>query len=290
MSLVLYSAQSRIWIDNMSSKSPINVSVRANVATIELSRPERWNALNVECRELLLTAIERIEGDDDIRAAILTGKGRAFCSGQDLAEACMNPDAEGGARVGDTLDTSYRPLVLALYNGRKPFVCAVNGDAIGGGVSLALACDIVVAARSASFVLPYCRLGLAADAGVSYFLPQFIARARALGLLLLGERIDAETAQQWGLIWRTADDGELLDVATSIAAQLARGPTAALAAIKTELTVARCHSLEQQLDHECDMQRVLERTKDYREGLRAILEKRQPDFRKDTPVSERAGG
>lgn len=262
-----------------SPESPVAFHVHEGVARIVLARPERSNALDAECRALLKEGLATVETREEVRAVILTGQGRAFCSGQDLAERCMDPGSDGGSRVAEILDNEYAPLVSALYHCSKPVVCAVNGVAYGGGVNLALACDIVLAAKSARFVQPYSRLGLSTDAGGSFFLPRLVGRARALGLLLLGEGIDADAAQQWGMIWRAVDDSDLSSLAWSIAAQLANGPTAALAAIKTSVNRADGHSLEQQLDNERDLQRALEQTVDYSEGRRAFLEKRRPAFR-----------
>lgn len=256
--------------------SPVTVSVRNGVASIVLTRPERRNALDAECRTLLLAAVERVESSEAVGAAILTGTGSAFCSGQDLREPEMDPLAKGGTRISEMLDSSYTPLVLALSGCRKPLVCAVNGPAFGGGVNLALACDVVVAARSARFVQPYCKLGLTADAGGSFFLPRMVGRARALGLLLLGDGIDADTAQEWGMIWKAVDDDDLAATAQGIAERLARGPTAALASIKKAVQVSFEHTLKQQLDHERDAQRVLERTEDYRERIAAFLTRKPP--------------
>lgn len=263
-----------------SKTLPVEFSVQDGVATILLARPERSNAMDAECRALLMQAITKVDHDEDIRAAILTGKGQTFCSGQDLSEPEMDPRADGGSRVSEiVLDKGYNPVVLAIYHCRKPLVCAVNGDAFGGGVNLALACDIVVAAKSAKFVQPYSRLGLTTDAGGSFFLPRLIGRARALGILLLSESVDAPTAQQWGMIWKAVESENLLDVAKRIAIQLARGPTTALAAIKSGVDVSYGHTLEQQLDYERDAQLVLEQAENYQEGFRSFLEKRTPSFR-----------
>ena len=258
---------------------PVEISVKNNVATIVLSRPEQRNALDRECRALLMQALATIEEDDDIRATILTGTGKVFCAGQNLDEPLMDPGSGSESRIWQILEEEYSPLMLALHHCKKPLVCAVNGDAFGGGVNIALACDLVVAAQSSHFVLPYCRLGLTTDAGGSFFLPRMVGRARAFGMLLLGERVDAVTAQQWGLIWKAVQDDELSEFAEGIASQLAAGPSEALQAIKTGLNAAESHSLEEQLEHEKNAQRILEKTDNYREGRRAFFEKRAPKFR-----------
>lgn len=259
-----------------SATSPVTVSVRNGVANIVLTRPERRNALDAECRALLLAAVKQVETSEAIGAAILTGTGPVFCSGQDLSEPGMDPLAKGGARISEILDLAYTPLIQALSECRKPLVCAVNGPAFGGGVNLALACDIVVGARSARFVQPYCNLGLTADAGASFFLPRMVGRARALGLLLLGDGINADTAQEWGMIWKAVDDCDLTATAQGIAERLARGPTAALASIKKAVQVSFENTLKEQLDHERDAQHVLQQTADYRKRITAFLAKKSP--------------
>src|SRR5213075_802618 len=209
-------------------------SVDAGVQRITLNRPEKLNALNPEMLEQLDQALERAKHESEIRAVLLTGAGRGFCTGQDLAER----DVRAGAPPIDlavSLGSHYNPLVRRMRELPKPIVCAVNGVAAGAGANIALACDIVLAARSASFVQSFSRLGLVPDSGGTYFLPRRVGAARAMGLALLGERLSAEDAERWGLIWATLDDSELASYSMEIARQLAAGPTKGYGLIKQAL-------------------------------------------------------
>src|SRR5918912_1326560 len=200
------------------------VSLDAGVLTITLNRPERLNALNPEMHGLLRAALERAMDESGVRAVLLTGAGRGFCTGQDLAER----DVSAGAAPIDlsvSLGSHYNPLVRRLRSLPKPIVCAVNGVAAGAGANIALACDLVIAARSATFVQAFSRLGLVPDSGGTFFLPRLVGTARAMGLALLAEPLSAERAGQWGLIWKVVDDPRLADEAMAVAQALARGPT-----------------------------------------------------------------
>lgn len=249
----------------------------SGIAQLTLNRPQRLNAFNEAMHAEMREALAEIGRDASIRALLLTGAGRGFCAGQDLDDRAVAP---GGAAVdlGASIDRNYRPLVLALRTLRVPVVCAVNGVAAGAGANLALACDLVVAARSASFIQAFCKLGLVPDSGGTYFLPRLVGTARALGLALLGERLTAEEAAAWGLIWRCVDDAELVAVATELCARLAQGPTRGLVATRQALHAAAANSLEQQLDLERDLQRELGYGDDYREGVAAFVGKRAPRF------------
>src|SRR5918912_128651 len=210
------------------------VSLDAGVLTITLNRPERLNALNPEMHGLLRAALERAMDESEIRALLLTGAGRGFCTGQDLAER----DVSAGAAPIDlsvSLGSHYNPLVRRLRELPKPIVCAVNGVAAGAGANIALACDIVLAARSASFVQAFARIGLVPDSGGTFFLPRLVGEARAKGLALLGEKLPAEQAAAWGLIWRCVDDADLMDEARTLAHGLAQGPTRGIALTKRAL-------------------------------------------------------
>lgn len=252
--------------------------VSTGVATLTLSRPERLNsftdAMHAEIRE----ALERICSDRSIRAMVLTGAGRGFCAGQDLSDRKVAP-GDGPRDLGASLETNYNPLIRALRALPLPVVCAVNGVAAGAGASLALACDVVIAARSASFVQAFCRLGLVPDAGGTYFLTRALGAPRALGLALFGDKLPAEQAEAWGLIWKCVDDAELMSTARSMAEQLAAGPTLGYARIKQAIFAAEKQALDAQLDLERDLQRELGRTADYREGVRAFMDKRAPVFK-----------
>jgi len=253
------------------------VSVDAGVETITLNRPEKLNALNPEMHAQLRAALERATDDTQIRALLITGAGRGFCTGQDLAER----DVSAGAAPIDlsvSLGSHYNPLVRRLRALPKPIVCAVNGVAAGAGANLALACDIVIAARSASFVQAFARLGLVPDSGGTFFLPRLIGTARAMGLALLAEPLSAERAEQWGLIWKAVDDERLADEARALARLLASGPTKGYGLLKKALDASAGNSLDAQLDLERDLQRDAGLSEDYREGVSAFKEKRAPRF------------
>lgn len=252
------------------------VSVEAGVATITLNRPEKLNALNPEMHERLRAAFERAESDAQIRAVLLTGAGRGFCTGQDLSERDVSPGAPP-IDLAASLDTNYNPLVRRMRALPKPIVCAVNGVAAGAGANLVLACDIVIAARSASFVQAFSKLGLVPDAGGTYFLPRLVGTARAMGLALLAEKLSAEQAAQWGLIWKVVDDDKLEAESRGIVTALASGPTKGYGYLKRALYAG--NSLDAQLDLERDLQRELGLSEDYREGVAAFKEKRPGRFK-----------
>src|SRR5881396_436154 len=211
--------------------SSILVSQAAGVLTITLNRPEKLNAFNPEMHSLLRQAIERAAGEADIRAVLLTGSGRGFCAGQDLAERDVSPGA-APIDLSVSIGSYYNPLVRRLRELPKPVVCAVNGIAAGAGVNVALACDLVLAARSASFVQSFARLGLVPDSGGTYFLPRLVGTARAMGLALLGEKIHADQAADWGLIWKCVDDAQFAQETDALARHLASAPTKGLARTK----------------------------------------------------------
>jgi 2-(1,2-epoxy-1,2-dihydrophenyl)acetyl-CoA isomerase len=248
------------------------------VATLALNRPEKLNSLNEAMHRELRAALEDCARDEDVRAILLTGAGRAFCAGQDLGERAMG-DGTGAPDLGDTLERLYNPLVRLIRGIEKPVVCAVNGVAAGAGANIALACDIVLAARSASFIQAFAGIGLVPDSGGTFFLPRLVGEARARGLALLGERLPAEQAAEWGLIWRCVDDEELPDEAGALAARLAEAPTRGLGLAKRALNASAANGLDAQLDLERDLQREAGRTEDYAEGVRAFLEKRPARFR-----------
>jgi 2-(1,2-epoxy-1,2-dihydrophenyl)acetyl-CoA isomerase len=254
------------------------VSVDAGIQSITLNRPEKLNALNPQMHELLRAALERAAGDDGIRAVLLTGSGRGFCTGQDLAERDVRPGAPP-IDLSVSLGAYYNPLVRRLRALPKPIVCAVNGVAAGAGANLALACDIVIAARSASFVQAFSRIGLVPDAGGTYFLPRLVGTARAMGLALLAEKLTAEQAAGWGLIWKCVEDAELVAESRTLAGTLASGPTKAYGNLKRALYASSGNSLDAQLDLERDLQRELGLSADYREGVTAFKEKRAPQFK-----------
>ena len=246
------------------------------VARITLNRPDRLNSFTTRMHGELRDALARV-AQGDTRVLLLTGEGRGFCAGQDLSDRAVAPDA-APVDLGASIEENYRPLVLGLRNLALPVVCAVNGVAAGAGANIALACDIVIAARSASFIQAFCRIGLVPDSGGTFFLPRLVGTARALGLALLGDKLSAEQAEAWGLIWKCVDDTELASTTDALVAQLARAPTGGLAAIKRALNASAGNTLEAQLDLERDLQRTLGYSADYREGVAAFLEKRPPRF------------
>ena len=253
------------------------VSLDAGVLTITLNRPEKLNALNPQMHQLLRAALERATDEPAIRAVLLTGAGRGFCTGQDLAER----DVTGAAPIdlSVSLGSHYNPLVRRLRALPKPIICAVNGVAAGAGANIALACDLVIAARSASFIQAFSKIGLMPDAGGSYFLPRLIGTARAMGLALLAEKLDAEQAVQWGLIWKVVDDDQLASEAAALAHRLASGPTRGYGLLKKAMYASSGNSLDAQLDLERDLQREAGYSEDYREGVTAFKEKREPRFK-----------
>lgn len=259
------------------SEPSVRFEIADGCALITLNRPERLNSFNPEMHQRLRDALGEIERQEEIRAVLLTGAGRAFSSGQDLSDRRTAPDAPP-PDLGASLDANFNPLVRRLRALPKPVVCAVNGVAAGAGANVALACDIVLAARSASFIQAFCKLGLVPDSGGTYFLPRLVGGARAMGLALLGDRLTAEEAERMGLIWKCVDDARLADDSRALARHFATQPTRGLAAIKQALQASALNSLDQQLDLERDLQRALGRTADYREGVTAFFEKRPPRF------------
>ena len=260
------------------SEPTILLELAEGVATITLSRPDKLNAFNEAMHAELADALDRVEANAAVRALLLTGAGRAFSAGQDLGDRVMG-EGDATPDLGDTLDRLYNPLIRRLHRLERPVIAAVNGVAAGAGANLALACDLVLAARSARFIQAFCKIGLVPDSGGTYVLPRLVGPARAIGLALLGEPLAAEQAAAWGLIWQVVDDDRLLDEATALARRLATQPTRGLGLIKRALNASAGNTLGEQLDLERDLQREAGRTEDYREGVRAFLEKRPPVFK-----------
>ena len=260
------------------TETPLLLDLSEGVLTLTLNRPERLNAFVPALHEALAAAFLRAERDAAIRAVLVTGAGRGFCAGQDLQERKFVP-GEGPRDLGAGLDRYYNPLIRRIRALEKPVVAAVNGVAAGAGMSLALACDIVIAARSASFIQAFSRIGLVPDAGSTWFLPRLAGSARALGLALTGEALPAEQAAAWGLIWKCVADDALMTEARALAQRLAQGPTKGLGLIKRALNRSAHNDLDTQLDLERDTQREAGRSADYREGVSAFLEKRPPRFK-----------
>jgi len=257
-------------------EAPVLVERRAGYRIITLNRPRQLNAFNEAMHHALKRALTEAEEDADCRALLLTGAGRAFCAGQDLRER-MTPDGKTTV-LGDALDTHYNPLVRKLRALPFPVVAAVNGVAAGAGANIALACDIVLAARSATFVQAFVKIGLIPDCGGTWLLPRLIGPARARGLALTAEPLPADKAEAWGLIWKTLDDLELMAQAHQLCVHFTAAPTVALALIKRALDEAWGNDLDAQLDLERESQREASLTPDYAEGMRAFLQKRPPVF------------
>jgi len=244
--------------------------------TVTLNRPDKLNAFVGAMHGLLREAMTQAEGDDAVRALLLTGAGRGFCAGQDLAERDMD---DPNLDLGGGLEANYNPFIRRLRALPKPVVCAVNGVAAGAGANIALAGDLVLAARSASFIQAFSKIALVPDCGGTWWLPRLIGLQRAMGMALLAERVSAEDAERWGLVWKCVDDAKLMDEASALARSLAAGPTHTYGMIKKALYASSGNTLEQQLDLERDFQREVGRHGDYREGVAAFLEKRKPAFR-----------
>jgi 2-(1,2-epoxy-1,2-dihydrophenyl)acetyl-CoA isomerase len=260
---------------NMSYDT-ILFAVDHGVARLTLNRPDKLNSLNTAMHTEIRQALECLP-DSGARVLVLTGAGRGFCAGQDLGDRAVAPGAEN-RDLGDSIERYYKPLVLTLHNLPIPVIAAVNGVAAGAGANIALACDLVVAARSASFVQAFAKLGLIPDSGGTWALPRLVGLSRALGLTLLGNKLSAEQAAAWGMIWQCVDDADFAPTIDSLAKALAVAPTGGLARTKAAIRASWQHSLAEQLDIERDTQRELGRSSDYAEGVAAFIEKRTPRF------------
>lgn len=259
--------------------SAMILTTRGNgVLTITLNRPDRLNSFNDEMHRQLSDALKIAERDDTVRCLVITGAGRGFCAGQDLNDRNVSV-SEQAPDLGYSVETFYNPLIRRLTSLPKPIICAVNGVAAGAGAAIALAGDIVIAAKSASFIQSFCRLGLVPDSGGSWFLPQLAGHARAMGMALLGDKISAEQALQWGMIWQVTENDELTTTVNQLAQHLATQPTYGLGLIKKAIYRAATNTLDEQLDLERDLQRLGGRSEDYREGVDAFLNKREPKFK-----------
>ena len=249
----------------------------AGLATLTFNAPDRLNAVSRKMIAEIKTCWEELAADDSVRAVLITGAGRGFCAGADLAD----PDREASAAAdsGAALDKYFNPVIRLMRTIPKPIVAAVNGVAAGVGMSFALASDIAIAGKSASFLQAFARIGLLPDGGSTWFLPRLVGDQRARARAMLAPQIPAEKAKEWGLIWDVVDDAALMATAIETARKLASGPTLALARIKGALAQAGGNDLSTQLDVERDYQRELGRSDDFREGVAAFLAKRKPDFK-----------
>ncbi|MBX2879241.1 MAG: 2-(1,2-epoxy-1,2-dihydrophenyl)acetyl-CoA isomerase PaaG [Granulosicoccus sp.] len=260
---------------NENGKTPpfetIDFQVDAGVATLVLSRPDKLNTFTEQMHAEIRDALSVVATETDIRCLLITGNGKGFCAGQDLADLDMSA-------LSDVLEKNYNPLVKSIVNLDKPVICAVNGVAAGAGANLALACDIVVAGRSASFIQAFSKIGLVPDAGGTWTLPRTVGAPRAMALAMLGDKVSAEQAAAWGMIWEVVDDQDLSTHTQALARHLAAQPTAALALTKRLLRESFSRTLEEQLDLERDFQSAASRTADFREGVDAFLNKRAARF------------
>ena len=258
------------------SYDTILFSVDGGIARLTLNRPDKLNSFNTQMHSEVQQALEGLSGSG-ARVLVLSGAGRGFCAGQDLGDRAVAPGAEG-IDLGESIDKYYKPLVLALHSLPMPVIAAVNGVAAGAGANIALACDIVIAARSAAFIQAFSKLGLLPDSGGTWILPRLVGNARALGLTLLGNKLGAEQAAAWGMIWQCVDDADLASTVDTIAQQFAAAPTRGLVWTKAAIRGSWQHSLAEQLDIERDAQRELGRSADYAEGVAAFVGKRTPLF------------
>ena len=254
----------------------ISFAIDGGIARLTLNRPDKLNSFNVAMHAEIRAALARVQ-PAGARVLVITGAGRGFCAGQDLGDRAVAPGAQG-ADLGESIEKNYAPLVLALRALPLPVIAAVNGVAAGAGANIALACDVVVAARSASFVQAFSKLGLVPDSGGTWFLPRLVGNARAIGLTFLGDKLSATQAAEWGLIWRCVEDAELAATVDTLAAQFATAPTLGLARTKQAIYGAWTRTLEEQLAVERDMQRELGWSQDYAEGVAAFAAKRPPRF------------
>ncbi len=259
------------------SYETILFEVRDGVAELTLNRPDKLNSFNTQMHQEIRECMKTVERDNTIRCLLITGAGRGFCAGQDLGDRDVSPGTEM-PDLGESIDRNYNPLLRRLKALEKPVICAVNGVAAGAGANIALACDIVLAARSASFIQSFSKIGLVPDSGGTWSLPRLVGHARAMALSMLGDKVSAEQAETWGMIWKCLDDDALQAEAKLLAAHLATQPTRGLGYIKRAIHASGTNSFEQQLDLERDLQRLAGRTEDYRAGVNAFMNKRKPEF------------
>ena len=252
--------------------------VSAGIARLTLNRPDKLNSFTGEMHAELRVALDHVQADKSIRVLVLTGAGRAFCAGQDLADPDMAMIDGKMPDIGNVVEANYKPLVLRLQNLRVPTIAAVNGIAAGAGASVALACDLVIASKAASFLQAFSKIGLIPDTGGTWFLPQRVGMARAMGLALLADKLPAEKAAEWGLIWAAVDAADFAATVDGIAQQLSTAPTKALVRTRQAMHASPGHTLEQQLSFEGGFMRELGWSPDYAEGVAAFMAKRAPNF------------
>ncbi|SSS39439.1 enoyl-CoA hydratase, phenylacetic acid degradation [Acinetobacter baumannii] len=248
------------------------------VGYLTFNRPKALNSFNVDMHREVAEVLSQWTKNPDVRCVVISGEGRGFCAGQDLGDRVVDPNAEV-PDLGYSIETYYNPLIKTIVNMPKPVICAVNGVAAGAGANIALACDLVIAAKSANFVQAFCRLGLVPDSAGTWFLPRAVGHARAMGLTLLGDKLPAETAKEWGMIWDVVEDAELKTKVTELAERLAKQPTFGLSLIKKAIHQSSNNTFDEQMLLERDLQRIAGRSEDYREGVQAFMNKREPNFK-----------
>ncbi len=250
----------------------------SGVANLTLNRPDRLNSFNVQMHEELQKALDDIATDSETRCLLITGAGRGFCAGQDLNDRAVTADGEA-PDLGMSVEKFYNPLIRRITNLNMPVICALNGVAAGAGASLVMACDITIAARSASFILSFAKVGLVPDSGSSWHFTRALGLPRAKALAMLGNKLKAEQAEQWGLIYQVVDDEQLMEESTKLSTYLATQPTEALANIKELVHTSFDYSLNEQLERERKAMQHLGRSHDYKEGVASFIEKREAKFR-----------
>ncbi|CAN5204020.1 2-(1,2-epoxy-1,2-dihydrophenyl)acetyl-CoA isomerase PaaG [soil metagenome] len=257
------------------SSTTILTETKGSVAVITLNRPEKFHSFNREMALALQVALDAAEKDADIRAILLTATGKAFCAGQDLAEAIDG----SGPGIQKIVEEHYNPIILRLRTIEKPIVCAVNGVAAGAGANIALACDILIAGNSASFIQAFSKIALIPDSGGTFILPKLIGFQRATALMMLGDKVSAAEALQMGMVYKTEEDDKLLETAFALTKQLSEMPTIAVGLTKRLLNEGTTNSLKQQLKREGEEQVVAAGSNDFKEGIAAFMEKRKAEFK-----------
>jgi len=261
----------------MSYKN-IEFSIDKGVAVLTLNRPDSLNSFTAEMHGEVRAVLTQAADDKQVRAVLLTGNGRGFCAGQDLNDRAVSA-GESLPDLGDSVEKYYSPLIIQITTMEKPVICAVNGVAAGAGANIALACDIVIAGRSASFIQSFARLGLIPDSGGTWILPRLVGMARAKGLAMLAPKVSAEQAEAWGMIWQVVDDEDLMSTALGLAEHMATQPTRGFAYTKQAFAASAANTLEVQLELEKELMRAAGKTHDYQEGVSAFLAKRTPVYK-----------
>ena len=260
------------------SYETIIYELKEGIATLTLNRPEVFNSLNEQMHKELKTVIAGIKKDKTIRVLIITASGKAFCAGQDLNDRSVN-NGDEKLDLGESIERKYNPLIKSIYNLEIPVICKINGVAAGAGVGIALACDFVIAVDTSSFIQAFCKIGLVPDSGNSYFLPKLVGMARAKELCMLGDKLSATTAQEYGLISRVYPKETIDEEVQKLAVHFSNAPTFGLSLIKKALNESMDNSLNEQLELEKNLQRIAGHSNDYKEGVAAFLEKRTPNFK-----------